>query len=292
MQPHRYTPLRSQTELKPALARSLLPLQKPRTHPSYPRFKRHPTTSTAPTQPHQPEPPPPQPPTCISSPTPPSPQCSRPAAKTPRPPPSSNRPTSGFWSHIPLPRPDPPTPTQYAKMPIIEFEPTASEADKSWADETKEAFPSAKTETKDARRESESEGGKEEKWKKVERTKKREMRETAGEARNRRGEKTEAKRVSSRARRTGAPASKEELRAKDKNLLRLRKKPNICTTDLLLIQEPPRPLKPFDDPNWRLVTPPPTSLPDGEPAPTRNLILITTRLGPAVATQVAVDSGG
>ncbi|EGU11511.1 hypothetical protein RTG_02281 [Rhodotorula toruloides ATCC 204091] len=36
---------------------------------------------------------------------------------------------------------------------------------------------------------------------------------------------------------------------------------------------------------------PPTSLPDGETAPIRNLILLSTRLGPAVATQVAVDSG-
>ncbi|BGP11417.1 hypothetical protein JCM10049v2_007323 [Rhodotorula toruloides] len=47
---------------------------------------------------------------------------------------------------------------------------------------------------------------------------------------------------------------------------------------------------PFNDPNWQLVTPP-TSRPSGEPAPTRNLILITNRLGSAVATQVTVDSG-
>ncbi|GAA6045615.1 hypothetical protein NBRC10513_005033 [Rhodotorula toruloides] len=77
----------------------------------------------------------------------------------------------------------------------------------------------------------------------------------------------------------------------EENLLRLRKNPHLLTTNLLLLQEPPRPLKPFDDPNWRLVTPPPTSLPDGEPAPIRNLILLSTRLGPATATLLAVDSG-
>ncbi|EGU12008.1 Pol-like protein [Rhodotorula toruloides ATCC 204091] len=120
------------------------------------------------------------------------------------------------------------------------------------------------------------------------------------------GEEGAKGKVMSRARQVAVPAAKEELRTKEsqtltitsyninrseENLLRLRKKPHLLTTDLLLLQEPPRPLKPFDDPNWRLVTPPPTSLPDGEPAPIRNLILLSTCLGPATATQVAVDSG-
>ncbi|BGO95166.1 hypothetical protein NBRC10512v2_006966 [Rhodotorula toruloides] len=39
------------------------------------------------------------------------------------------------------------------------------------------------------------------------------------------------------------------------------------------------------------MTPPPTSLPNSEPAPTRNVILLSTRLGPATTSQVAVESG-
>ncbi|BGP11035.1 hypothetical protein JCM10049v2_006932 [Rhodotorula toruloides] len=165
--------------------------------------------------------------------------------------------TSGIWSHIPTPLAH--RPTQYCPMPLIDFEPS-SEADGSWADQTKEEFPVAKAK--------EEVGEKKEEWRKVIWVKKgKEVRTT----------------------KTAAPAQSQQ--GSEENLLRLRKNLNLVTTDLLLIQEPPRPLKPFNDPNWRLVTPPPTSLPDGEPAPTRNLILITTCLGPAVATQVAVESG-
>uniref|UniRef100_A0A0K3CQ65 BY PROTMAP: gi/342320283/gb/EGU12224.1/ Pol-like protein [Rhodotorula glutinis ATCC 204091] n=1 Tax=Rhodotorula toruloides TaxID=5286 RepID=A0A0K3CQ65_RHOTO len=80
------------------------------------------------------------------------------------------------------------------------------------------------------------------------------------------------------------------LNRSEENLLRLLTNPNSASTDIFLIQETPRDL-PAIPSLWRLIIPPPTTLADGEPAPTRNILLLSTRLGPAVATQVAVDSG-
>ncbi|GAA6058305.1 hypothetical protein NBRC10513_006940 [Rhodotorula toruloides] len=200
--------------------------------------------------------------------------------------------TSGIWSHIPTPLGD--RATQYSKMLIISFEPTLSEAERSWSDETKEVFPLARTERKkEEEREAEGEGGEEDRWKKVEKSRKgREApARTMTTAKGEQGEKTGAKgKVLSRARQVAVPAPKEELRRKPKNLLRLLANPNSASTDLFLIQEPPRNL-PAIPLLWRLIISPPTSLPDGEPAPTRNILLLSTRLGPAVATQVAVNSG-
>ncbi|GAA6057998.1 hypothetical protein NBRC10513_007307 [Rhodotorula toruloides] len=218
------------------------------------------------------------------------------AARRQQSPPSpSLEPSSPFWTRIPRPRPELPTPpTQYANMPIIDFESTASEVDRLWADETKEAFPVGRTDQKEERRESEGEGGREEKWKKVEKVRKgketltRTTTATQGKCVGKEGAKGE---VRSRARRVAAPAPKEEeLRVKEKNLLRLLTNPNSASTDIFLIQETPRDL-PAIPSLWRLIIPPPTTLADGEPAPTRNILLLSTRLGPAVATQVAVDSG-
>ncbi|GAA6043786.1 hypothetical protein NBRC10512_004513 [Rhodotorula toruloides] len=204
--------------------------------------------------------------------------------------PTASETTSGIWSHVPTPLAN--RPTQYRPMPIVDFEPTTSEAeggaDRSWADKTEAEFPIAKAK--------EEGGEKKEESRKVDRSKKgKEGKATRATllAKNERGNEGEAKRsVPPRARRIVAPAQKEKsLPREPKNLICLRKNPNIATTDLLLIQEPPRPLKPSHNPNWQLVTPPPTALPDGKPAPIRHLILLSTRLGPAAVTQVPVVSG-
>ncbi|GAA6058148.1 hypothetical protein NBRC10513_004921 [Rhodotorula toruloides] len=235
-----------------------------------------------------------------------------------------SEPTSGIWLHIPLPCPDPLTPTQYAKMPIIEFELTSSEADMSWAGETEEAF-SMVTNVREKEKEGEEREGEEKEWRRAGKAKVRETKPPPVATRGASGGRgLEGKRTTSRARRVVRPKTKEILRTKpsqsrsespdpldllsptqymrtltivsyninhsEQNLIRLRKNPNLASTDLLFIEELPRLLKPFDDPNWRLIIPPPTSLPDGEPGPIRNLILLATRLGPAVATQVAVGA--
>ncbi|KAJ8294879.1 putative RNA-directed DNA polymerase from transposon BS [Rhodotorula toruloides] len=318
--------------------------------------------------------------------------------ETPAPTYPESESTSGIWSHIPTPLAD--RQTQYRPMPIIEFKSTASETDRSWADQTEEEFPmpavmtSGKASGKareDEEREEEEKG-----WKKVGKGKTRETRPPAAAAKGASDGKDESRKMTTRARRVAQPRAKAFLRTNpisrpprpplpspimktltitsynincsEENFIRLRKNPNLPTTDLLRFDssrsdlcecgeaetrehflilcplhirlrqtptvalllgnadfraplldfitstgrfarlmepakdearekdmregfEPPRPLKPFNDPNWRLITPPPTSLPDCEPAPVRNLILVSTRLGPAVATQVAVESG-
>ncbi|BGP74074.1 RasGAP protein [Rhodotorula toruloides] len=128
----------------------------------------------------------------------------------------NSEPTSGFWSHVPTPLSE--RPTQYRPMPIIDFEPTSSEVDKSWVDKTEETFPVVRTDRKEDRRESEGEGGKEEKWKKVEKARKGKeasLRTTTAAQGERVGKEGAEGEVRSRARRVAAPAPKEELRAKE-----------------------------------------------------------------------------
>ncbi|EMS18075.1 uncharacterized protein RHTO_07069 [Rhodotorula toruloides NP11] len=124
--------------------------------------------------------------------------------------------TSGIWTHVPTPLAD--RPTQYRAMPIINFESMASEADKSWAVETEEAFPMTRSESKEERREPEVEGGEVDGWKKVEKSRK--GKETAtratSTAKGEQGKKKGAKgKVLSRARRVAVLAPKKELRTKE-----------------------------------------------------------------------------
>ncbi|EMS22840.1 reverse transcriptase [Rhodotorula toruloides NP11] len=210
------------------------------------------------------------------------------------PPYLESEPTSGIWSHIPSPLAD--RPTQYRAMPIIEFESTPSEANQSWADETEKAFPTSKAAvvTSGKRRESEEEKSEGKEWRTVGKVKTRVPKPPPVTARG--------AMVPPRVTRPPRPSfplpinmrtltiTTYNLNRSEDNLLRLLANPSSATTDLLLIQEPPRDL-PVIPSSWRLIIPPPTSLPDDEPAPIRNIILISICLGPAVATQVAVESG-
>ncbi|BGO91184.1 hypothetical protein NBRC10512v2_003452 [Rhodotorula toruloides] len=155
--------------------------------------------------------------------------------ETPAPTYPESESTSGIWSHIPTPLAD--RQTQYRPMPIIEFKSTASETDRSWADQTEEEFPmpavmtSGKASGKareDEAREEEEKG-----WKKVGKGKTRETRPPAAAAKGASDGKDESRKMTTRARRVAQPRAKAFLRTNPKNFIRLRKNPNLPTTDLL-----------------------------------------------------------
>ncbi|BGO91185.1 hypothetical protein NBRC10512v2_003453 [Rhodotorula toruloides] len=155
--------------------------------------------------------------------------------ETPAPTYPESESTSGIWSHIPTPLAD--RQTQYRPMPIIEFKSTASETDRSWADQTEEEFPmpavmtsgkaSGKAREDEAREEEEKE------WKKVGKGKTRETRPPAAAAKGASDGKDESRKMTTRARRVAQPRAKAFLRTNPKNFIRLRKNPNLPTTDLL-----------------------------------------------------------
>ncbi|GAA6032095.1 hypothetical protein NBRC10512_000404, partial [Rhodotorula toruloides] len=122
--------------------------------------------------------------------------------------------TSGIWSHVPTPLVD--RPTQYRTMPIIDFESTPSEADKSWADETEEAFPVAKVVASMNKKERKGEKSEEEEkgWKKVEKGKLRKTKPLPPATKRASDGKEEGKRMATRARRIVQPKTEAFLRTK------------------------------------------------------------------------------